>query len=310
MSLVPVFHSIFVMGVTVMIGAFMSYKLQIHSDARKLLVSFIINVAMPCIILNGLFHVKMTNQLLLTILAVFVLSIFINCLGLLLGWTISKVLGFESVKAKQAAVLAGLGNTGFIGVPLCHSLFGPIGGLLGAVFDAGMDFILFTVAVFLLQDHPSFSFRQLKSLINLPLCSIFIGITSVAIGFQPPDILKELTSSLANIAAPLAMLYIGMMIPPIFKQQYKVQILQIGTPLIVKLLILPFMVTVFLMVVELSNSIKQIILIQASMPTLTLASVMFAKYAKEEEWAALATITSTIVAMATIPFIIFIGKFI
>jgi len=199
MSLTPVFHSIFIMAVTILIGAFMSYRLKIHSDARKLLVVIIINVAMPCIILNGLFHVKMTSQLLLTIIAVFLISIFINCLGILLGWTISKMLGFESIKAKQAAVLAGLGNTGFIGVPLCHSLFGPIGGLLGAVFDAGMDFILFTVVVFLLQDYPSISIRQLKSLINLPLCSIFLGITSVSLGFQPPEIIKELTASLASI---------------------------------------------------------------------------------------------------------------
>jgi len=105
------------------------------------------------------------------------------------------------------------------------------------------------------------------------------------------------------------MLYIGMIIPLIFRNHVKIPLLHLGTPIIVKLLILPFIVTIFLMFVQLPDFIKPIILIQASMPTLTLASVMFAKYAKEEEWAAIATITSTIVAMATIPFILYIGKF-
>jgi hypothetical protein len=134
------------------------------------------------------------------------------------------------------------------------------------VFDVGMDFI-YSWDVFLLQDYPSFSIRQLKSLINLPLCSIFLGITSISLGFQPPEIIKELTASLASIAAPLPMLYIVMMIPPIFRNHVKIPLLLLGTPIIIKLLILPFIVTIFLMFVQLLDFIKPIILIQASMPS-------------------------------------------
>lgn len=54
--------------------------------------------------------------------------------------------------------------------------------------------------------------------------------------------------------------------------------------------------------------IKQGIIIQAAMPTMTIAPVLLARYTQDEEIGVKAAFFSTICAILTIPFIVFLGS--
>ena len=69
---------------------------------------------------------------------------------------LAYLFGFRSLKARKMAILAGIGNTGFIGIPLCAQIFGPTGGLLAAIFDAGLDVVVFTLVIMFLQQGEKF----------------------------------------------------------------------------------------------------------------------------------------------------------
>lgn len=80
-------------------------------------VSLIVNIAMPSIILSSIFNVHITKESFKLMIIVFILSIVINLLGIGLGFLIAHIFYRRSKRKMELAILSGLGNTGFIGIP-------------------------------------------------------------------------------------------------------------------------------------------------------------------------------------------------
>jgi predicted permease len=308
-EIAPLFTSVFIMAAIIGIGALIGSRTPLTHDARQLLTTIIVNVAMPCIILDGVFQSPIDHKLLSQLFTIFIVSVFFNCLGIFIGWIGAKPLQLPAKKRGEVAILSGLGNTGFIGLPLCASLFGPKGALLAAVFDAGVDFTIWTVAVMLLQEKRSFSIAGLRSLANIPMFAIVIGLLVAALGVTPPEAVKTLTGTLAHVASPLAMMYIGMLIPGLFKNRKRLSIPMLGLPIGLKLFVFPLVATLLLSLLALDKEIAQVVLVQVAMPTIAMASILFARYAADEEMGAMTTVFSTLIGLLTIPAVVLAGSF-
>ncbi|WP_280769536.1 AEC family transporter [Salipaludibacillus daqingensis] len=310
MDVTIVATSIAVMGIIIALGMFFAAKVPITVEVKKALILIILNIAVPSIILNGVFNTEVTDQLLNQAITIFAISIVFHLGALLLAWAIAKVCRFESVFAKKMTILAALGNTGFIGIPLCAAIFGPVGGLLAAIFDAGLDLILFTVVIYMLQSGNALSLRQvLKSFINIPLIAVIVGLSSAMIGFTPPEFTKQLTGHLAGLAAPLAMLYIGMLLYGLFKKTGFTVYKQIWFPLGVRLFMIPLITMFAISLTNLDDLIKNIVIILAAMPTFTLSAILFSRYTNDEETAVMTIAFSTILSLLTIPLISYLSTF-
>lgn len=302
--------SIAVMGIIIALGILFASKVPITIEVKKALILIILNIAVPSIILNGVFNTEVTDQLLNQAMLIFVISIVFHLAALLFALIVARIFRFESFFAKKMAILAALGNTGFIGIPLCAAIFGPVGGLLAAIFDAGLDLVLFTVGVYILQSGKSLSFRQMiKSFINVPLIAVIIGLSSAMIGFTPPEFLKQLTGHLAGLAAPLAMLYIGMLLQGLFKKTGFTVYKQIWFPLGIRLFMIPLLTMVALSFTTFDAIIQNIVIILSAMPTFTLSAILFARYTDDEETAVMTIAFSTILSLLTIPLISLISTF-
>jgi|GEM_PF-453110 len=308
MDITTLLTSITIMAVIIGIGALIGLRLPLTGDSRQLMIMMIVNVAMPCIILDGIFQLPIDRQLMLQIFTIFGVAVLVTCLGILMGWLGARLFRVESSRARQVAILAGCGNTGFIGLPLCAALFGPKGALLAAVFDAGLDFTLWTVCVMMLQDKQKFSFSGLKALLNIPMAAIAGGLLIAALGVEPPALMKQLTGILAKLASPLAMMYIGMLIPVLLKNRRDVPVRLLGLPITFKLLLFPLSVAGLLYVAPMEQELSRIVLIQTAMPTIAMASILFARYAADEEMGAMTTVFSTLIALATIPAVVMMGN--
>ncbi|WP_134686039.1 AEC family transporter [Brevibacillus migulae] len=306
----PVLSSILVMGVIVGIGAIIGKKLPLTADSRKLMIMLIVNVAMPCIILDGIFQLPIDRTLLTQIFVIFAIAVLFTCMGILLGWIGAKACKVPDKEARQLAILAGCGNTGFIGLPLCAALFGAKGALLAAVFDAGLDFTIWTVGVMLLQEKRKLTLGGLKELVNIPMFAIAGGLFVAVLGLEPPDIVKQLTGSLAKLASPLAMMYIGMLIPVLLHNKKRVPLPMLGLPLAMKLIVFPLVTAGLLFFFSIDQELAHVTLIQTAMPTIAMASILFARYAADEEMGAMTTVFSTLLGLLTIPAVIAMGNLI
>ncbi len=304
MEFSTVFESILMIAIMIVLGALLSRTFPFNSDTRKMFVSIIVNVAMPCIILSSIFKMDIDAGIFKKVLIVFGLSIIINLLGIGLGWLLA-VLG-KMRHSREIAILSGLGNTGFIGIPLCAALLGPEGALLAAIFDAGVDVVIWTAGALMLQKNEGFAFRNLRSLINIPTAAIVAGLVIAYFNLKPPELIIRVTDSLAALATPLAMFYIGVLIMTLQPAKVRATGTQVGIPLLVKLIVMPLAVGLTVHWFPFDAVMMHALLIQSMMPTLTLASILFAKYSANEEMGALTTVLSTIVSLATIPMMLYL----
>ncbi|WP_100405307.1 AEC family transporter [Bacillus solitudinis] len=307
MSIATIFTSVSMMALIIFFGFLIGRKIDVSLEAKQLLMIIIINVSVPAIILNGIMGTSITDQLLSDMLSIFLLSVVFNICGMGIGWAAAFLFGFKTLNARKIAILAALGNTGFIGIPLCAQIFGPTGGLLAALFDAGLDIVIFSIVVIMLQEGEKFTVKHFKSMINIPIIAIIIGILIAIIGFDPPLIVKELTARLAALASPLAMIYVGLLLPDFIAKKKKVSLKFISVPLILKLILLPIIVIVVIQAFPVNEAVTQVTLIQVSMPTFMLATVLFARYTDDEESAVFTTIYSTLLSLLTIPLVAYIA---
>ena len=157
---------------------------------------------MPCIILSSIFKVTIDQTMLRNIGIVFLLSIMINIIGIAIGWFLASPFAKNRKLRQEIALLSGLGNTGFIGIPLCAAILGPKGALYAAIFDAGVDIVIWTIGVMVLKNSYSFSLDTFKSIINIPVIAIVMGLVFAFASYRPPEILVELTNQLAALASP------------------------------------------------------------------------------------------------------------
>lgn len=309
MDITSVITSISMMGIIVLLGALVGRRLSITDEAKQLLMMIIINLAVPAIIFNGIFSTEIDDALLGSIITIFCISVVVNILGIVFGLVAARLTGFKSMEAKKIAVLAGLGNSGFIGIPLCAQLFGPVGGLLAAIFDAGLDVVVFSVVIMMLQQGAGFSIRQFKSLINVPFIAIITGIIVAIIGVEPPIIIKDLAAFLSSIAAPLAMIYIGILIPDFLREKKKTPFKFISVSLVVKLIIFPLAMIAVIQLFPLDEIMKKVIFVLVAMPTIMMAPVLLSRYANDEDAGVMTTIYSTILSLITIPVIVYISNY-
>ena len=311
MDITSIILSLSVMAIIIVIGVFLEMRFTIGDEAKRVLIMIIVNVSLPCIILNGVFKTEKSDELLFYMFIVFFCSVFINLFGLLLGYFAGKCARLGTARAKQVAILSALGNTGFIGIPLCAMLFGPTGGLLASVFDAGGIITAFTVGVLLLQHGKQFQLSQLKNAINAPVIAIILSIILIVFKLQPPTVIIETTGRLAGLAAPLSMLYVGFLIPKIYKVKHASKFfIATSVSIFLKLLLIPFIVILVMTLFKISWEVKQVIIILSTMPTFMLASVLFEKYIKGENIAVSITIYATLLSLITIPFMSWIASLI
>lgn len=311
MEMEPLLTTIFVMGAMIAIGALIGKRLPLTHDSRQLMITLIVNVGLPCIILHGLFQLPMDRELLLQIFIVFGLAFLLSCLGALLGFCAARLQGVSVKKACEMAIVSGFGNTGTIGLPLCAALFGPKGAVLAAVFDAGMDTCLWTLGVMLLQEKRQFTLAGLKSLVNIPMIAIVLGLVLAALGLTPPAApIKQLTATLAAIASPMAMIYIGMLLFEYLREKRPLAIARMGTPLSIKLAVYPILAALLVTILPLSPEIVQVVLVQVAMPTIAIAPIVFARYGADEELAAMMTVFSTLLSLVTIPLVMMVNHLI
>lgn len=306
MELNVVVQSIVIISLMILIGAGLSKTLRFNQDTRSVFISIIVNVAVPCIILSSIFNVEMNEERFKMMLIVFGLSVVINVIGIMIGWLLTALFFRKSKYRNEFALLSGLGNTGFIGIPLCAVLLGPEGALYAAIFDAGVDFTIWTLAVFMLQKQKSFSFSTLKAMVNIPLVAIIVGMILSYFHFRPSTLFINLVDQLAALAAPMAMFYIGFLIMTLERKKVGEVSRQIWLPISIKLFVLPMITALLMFNFQYPYPLIETVMIQSMMPTITLASILFAKYHANENLGAMTTVVATLISMLTIPMMIYL----
>lgn len=299
--------SVSVMGAMMLIGVLLRRAYGLTIESQRLVVALIVNIGLPSIVLSSVFNFQLDSEMMKQILTIFVISVVLNTLGILfIHYLAKKQFKAKNKEASELAITATLGNTAFIGLPLCYVLLGAQGALLAAIFDAGLDFVIWTLCVFLLQREKGFRLRNLAAMINIPLLAIVIALTLGALQFEAHEVLKQLTKSLAAIASPMGMIYIGLLIPDLWKVIHKIDLKRVTTGIIFKIILFPLSAFLLIFLLPIDSMVMKVVLVQATMPTFTLASVLFQRYKADVNFGIAMTLLSTMSSLITIPCMLYL----
>lgn len=173
MDISTVFASITIMGMIGFFGYLIGRKTAITNEVKRLVIAIIVHIGLPAMILHSFFHVKQDQLFVKQLLIVFILSLFLNTLAVMIGWVIAFVFRMNVCDTKKIAILSGVGNVAFIGIPLCALLFGPIGALYAAVFNIGLDIVLWIIS------KSMYKFERItvtNPIMNTPFIVVIIGL--------------------------------------------------------------------------------------------------------------------------------------
>ncbi|WP_459129303.1 AEC family transporter [Guggenheimella bovis] len=285
-------HAVLVFFLLIFVGFIAEKSGRIPSDFRKSASAFVVNIALPFFILQGMAF-KFSKEMLVNSLWILGVSATLYILSML-G---SRLYRGEASSAYRFGLV--FSNCGFMGIPLVGALYGN-----EALFYASIMLISFNTSMWTygvrLFSKPEGS--TLKSLLNPSLVCVVLGFTMFILDISWPPVLLELITLVGSTATPISMIVLGMMITDFRLSDVTTD----PKPVIfsiLRLVVIPLVMLFSLRAVGFSGHLVNIPVILFAMP-MAVNGAMFAEYydVNAKEMATL-VVVSTLLSMASIPFI-------
>ncbi|MBT0723127.1 AEC family transporter [Rosenbergiella sp. S61] len=232
---------------------------------------WLITVALPCLILTLIPHTTLNRESLVPIAGMW--CVFLGALGIavvlgrLFSWT-REVIGV-------VALVAGIGNTSFMGYPIVQSYYGAAGLQIAVIADqVGSFIILSTLGVVVMAlcsgQTPTFKMIVQKVLTFPPFIALCISLAIKPFNGLP-TFLEVPLSQIGATLTPLALFCVGLQIalrPP------RGAISPLITGVVWKLIAAPLVVWAMVVVSRATALTQQVTVIEGAMAPMIAAAIM------------------------------------
>ncbi|SDK05371.1 AEC family transporter [Natronincola ferrireducens] len=281
----------------------LGYIIRIKKTSLDDLSNIVVDICLPALILYSTittFSKEVFQQAVYT----FVLGIVAALIGLVLGICVLRFLKIQQEDRGAFLITSSFGNTGFIGLPLIMLLFGQEGLLLAVCFDFGMNIILWSIGINILQNtNKLFTIKTIKNLGNPFILAIIAGILINILEIEVPNAFLTFIESLGNIASPIAMIFIGLMLKQMNFKDTKHSKSVIAL-IVIKLILVPFCIFVISKTMFIDEIVVVVSLLQSAMPCMASAPIIVKRFQGDSTYPAIGVLLSTIISIATIPLLI------
>jgi len=274
----------------------------VGETAEDSLFNLVIRIFFPCLIFESVAtnpDLHEPSNLLLPPLLGFGLSV----ISMAIAWYVARALGLTLGHGLRTfAMAAGLGNYGYLPLPLMDAMFGVDSRAVLLVHNVGNDAAVWTCGVLMVTGlSPLAGWRKL---INAPAISLVIAVTVNLTGAAPqvPATAMALVHALAVCAIPLGLILTGVSIQPHLndpKQWVNPRVTLVAWFL--RLGVLPCLFLLAARFVPCSIELKRVLVVQGAMPS-GVSSVLIARlYGGQPLVAVQIILGTTALALFTIP---------
>jgi hypothetical protein len=229
---------------------------------------------------------------------VVVLGVGIPLFSLLLAVISRPLVNITPTQKPVFRFSAMVGNTAFLGIPICAILFGSTGVVYAVLFDFGTTLVILTVGIWVLSGG---QWGNLSALLMNPLIlGVIAGLLWVVTGWQFPEWASRPCSTLGDATLPMALLVAGAHLGNIHvPSEHRWQ--PIAAVTAIRLLLAPGAALVLLHILPLDEIPAAVVVIQAAMPVGLTVSIMVKGYGMDAGLAASSTLWSTLALIMTLP---------
>lgn len=282
-------------------GVYFGHRNIIDEKQCEGISSIVVNVAWPCLVITAL-QMDFSETLLINSGLLAAAFVGISFLAYGVGMVLCRFLKADNQITYLIIYMFLFSNTGFMGIPVCETLYGEEGVFYAALMDSLSDVFVFTVGTFLVKKSMGVTIQNNpKELITPGLISIVIGVSLFLMDIKLPIVLGETLSTVGGITTPLAMFIIGYKLG---KMKIK-DMLGDGMAYAVsgfRLLVLPAVVLVLLMIFGVEMTVlTKVIAIETAMPVATCTVIFVEQYRGNTQFASKCVLLSTLLSVLTIP---------
>jgi len=198
--------------ILIVIGFFVWRLGMVDEKFDKSLTTFLINIALPCMIIKS-FNAPYSTDELMNCVILLVISIVYLALCFGIGQLIYKAYG-KNYTGRMLRFGAMFTNFSFVGIPVVEALYGQTGLLYFVVFVVPIRMVYYSSAKALMsppgtvREKESF-WQQLRGWLSPPVVAVFVGLALYITGFSFPTPIDKTISGIGAITSPLGMILCG-----------------------------------------------------------------------------------------------------
>lgn len=261
-----------VIAVFLSVGAICKRLFTLPEKAPIYINQFIINVALPAVILLKLPQLPLNKTVLLPMLVPWLSAIPLAAIA----YFFARRFDWPRDVTGALLLLVLYGNSSYFGFPMVRAFFGDAGMPYAIMFDQLGNFVMLAIgAPLLLQrfsksDKPISAWAPLRRIVSFP--PFFALLAALALnGITYPALLNEILAWLSLLLAPLAMFIVGLQLSWQVPSHLRKPLALV---LAMRLMISPALALLICVVSGNSGLIARITVFEAAMPTMVTAAIM------------------------------------
>ena len=247
-------------------------RLNIFSkDAPTILNQFVIYISLPAMILLQIPKLTFSMDTLIPIIVAWMVMFFSAILVLL----VAKVFSFSKEITGSLMLVAILGNTSFMGIPIVNAYMGESAIPYVLVYDQLGTFIAlaiygtFIASYYSSKNQITFKIITLKVLTFQPFISLVAALFLMGVEFNP--ILSKVLASFSSTIVPMALVAVGLQLQ--FKLP-KEDLKPFSIALVIKLIIAPIFAIIICKIFSWDNEVSVVSIMESAMaPMITAGAI-------------------------------------
>lgn len=290
---------------TLAIGFYL-YKKEIFNQAvNGALSSFIVKIAVPCLIINSVASVPHDDKS--VVIKLLVIGILSYALFVAIGYLLTTVMRVPKFLKGTYIRMIVFGNAAFIGYPVVQALYGDATIFYVTIFHMPFNLLIFTLAPYCFRKDASFEGNtqtakkaSLRDILSNGLIASILALIIYFGNITLPDGFYSVVSFVGNITTPLSMICIGSSLAAISLNQIKSEKwIWMMTP--IRLIVIPFVTWCFLHLFLSDPVLIAICTISSGMSVAALVPMLSGEYKRQNQSATIGIAVSTIFSMISIP---------
>lgn len=281
----------------ILAGIYARKKGIITSQNRKKFTDLIIEIILPCNIVNS-FLIDWSYQILMNCLTVFIAAVTAQIIYVVL----SKLLFKKSEKDRQPVLRYAIicSNAGFLGNPIVESVFGSQGLLFASVALIPLRFAMWSsgLRLFTVTNGKS----TVRKLMTHPcIIAVFIGFFLMLSQIRLPVFVLKTLSGIGGSNTAISMIVIGSILADIHvKEIMDIELFRFS---LIRLIAIPAGIFVIMKLLDMDSLVTGVIVLLAAMPAGSTTVMLAEKYGGNSGYASSCVFLSTVLSLITIPVI-------
>ena len=271
-------------------GYLLAWRMTIDGRSLGRLLFYL---ATPSLVFRSLYTTEVDLG---TMQQVAIVAATVSILAGFAGWLV----GFDQPRRERMAIVltSAISNNGNMGIPICFFAFGDIGLALGTLYYVVSSFLNNTLGVAVASAGKTSLRVALRNSLQVPvLYAAILGLLLNQVGGEVPLPIFRAVDLMANAAVPgmLALLGIQLRSSPLFQGQAV-----IWRSSFIRLVAAPLLAVVLCIVLAVGGVERNVIVLQAAMPTAVMGAVLATEYDTAPQLVAAVIFMTTVLSMGTL----------